>query len=199
MWHNGWHPRETRNPAAGCVPTGSLTPTPNPSMQSLALPTTVAWQLDIYLKGRPHSNAYYQPALPAWRKPLSSFWLPHPQRHTALPVPGPQVHSKPIIHFPETLKALGVRGQHFGNCTFLAGWRAAAMYTDPASLPSSKASCAQDSLAAICGHRCTDPRFRYANEAGPPELLGYWELCVEVMARVSTKAQLEAYTPVDNI
>lgn len=47
-------------------------------MQSLAIPTTVAWQPGIYLKGKPHSNAYHQPALPAWRKPLSSFSAPTP-------------------------------------------------------------------------------------------------------------------------
>ena len=45
-----------------------------------------------------------------------------------------------------------------------------------------------------------DPRFRFVNEAGLPELLGYWELCMEDMARidVDTKAQLETLTPVDN-
>lgn len=60
-------------------PLGPCSPPPHPSIQSLDIPTSVAWQPGIYLKGRPHSNAYHQPALPAWRKPLSSFWLPHPR------------------------------------------------------------------------------------------------------------------------
>lgn len=120
MWHDGWHPWETRKPAAGCVPTGSLTPAPNPSMQSLAIPTTVAWQPGIYLKGKPHSNASHQPALPAWRKPLSCFsLLPH-LRGIVLPDPGPQVHPNLTIHLPEaqwiTLWLLYFSSRVEGSC-----------------------------------------------------------------------------------
>lgn len=90
-------------------------------MQSLAIPTSVAWQPSIYLKGRPHSNAYHQPALPAWCEPLSSVWLPHPPRHIALSVPGLRVHATPIIRFLATVKAPGDSGPHFNNELYFFG------------------------------------------------------------------------------
>lgn len=95
-------------------------PPPHPSIQSLDIPTSVAWQPGIYLKGRPHSNAYHQPALPAWRKPLSSFWLPHP-RDILLCLSLGLKSTLPYHPLPATLKAVGDSGPHFNNCTFPEG------------------------------------------------------------------------------
>lgn len=94
-----------------------LCPHPNPSMQSLAIPSSVAWQPGIYLKGRPHSNTYHKPALPAPAQTPLQFSAPTPSETETeavllcLPL-GP----KPILFLSstslQTLKALGRTVEH---------------------------------------------------------------------------------------
>lgn len=100
----------------------SLPPPPQPSIQSPAIPTSVAWQPGIYLKGRPHSNAYHQPALPAWHKPLQ-FLDSTPSETYCFAYAWASSSSYPIPSNSLQPKSTGDSGPHLNNYTFPAGWK----------------------------------------------------------------------------